>query len=529
MSPGTLDPAAPEPLARRPAPRPPFLEVRDVHKHFAGVKALRGVSLTVQGGQIYHLLGENGCGKSTLIKIISGAQPADAGSLVVGGREVRRLSAIEALAAGIQTVYQDLSLLPNLTVAENIALTQQLVEAGGRLGRRLALARLAETASRALAEVNLPADRHFLATPVEELPIATRQLVAIARAVATDARLVIMDEPTTALTKREVENLVGIVDKLRKQDVAVLFVTHKLDECKSIGGHAIVLRDGQKVMEGDIARYSKRELSHHMTGKALDEVRYRRAAPGREPLLEVRGLARGGALCGVSFSLHRGEILGITGLLDSGRNELALALAGVSPAEAGEILMEGRRVRLEQPTDAIAAGVGYVPEDRLSEGLFLEKPIRDNIVAEVLDRLRGRLGLIDGGRSQALAAGMAGELQIATPDLGNPVQSLSGGNQQRVLIGRALAIEPKLLVLHGPTVGVDVGSKDTIFRIIQRLALDGKGVIIISDDLPELLQNCDRILVMRRGTVAETFDAEHLGEDVLYRALVAERASGSCA
>jgi simple sugar transport system ATP-binding protein len=243
-------------------------------------------------------------------------------------------------------------------------------------------------------------------------------------------------------------------------------------------------------------------------------------------LLAVRGFGRSHAFDGVSFSLNRGEILGITGLLDSGRNELALALAGVLPADRGEVEIEGRSVRFSQPNDAIAAGVGYVPEDRLSEGLFLEKPIRDNIIAEVVERLLNRFGVIDGRRSEAFADEIAEELQIVAPNLGLPVQSLSGGNQQRVLIGRGLAVKPKLLVLHGPTVGVDVGSKDTIYRIIQKLAVDGMGVIVISDDLPELLSNCDRILVMRKGTVAETFDAESTSEDALYRALVAEQATG---
>lgn len=504
----------------------PFLEVRNVYKRFAGVQALKGVSVTIERGQIYHLLGENGCGKSTLIKIISGAQPADAGSLIIDGREVQRLSPIEALSAGIETVYQDLSLLPNLSVAENIALAQQLVESGGRLARRLDLARLADTAVRALSAVNLPTDRRFLSIRVDELPIATRQLIAIARAIATAAKLVIMDEPTTALTKREVENLIGIVNKLRTQGVAVLFVTHKLDECKSIGGHAIVLRDGQKVMEGNITQHSKSDLSYWMTEKILEDARYRQAKKGGERLLEVRGLGRDNSFRNISFSLNCGEILGITGLLDSGRNELARALAGVSPADHGEIAIEGHKLRLAQPMDAIAAGIGYVPEDRLSEGLFLEKPIRLNIIAAVLDRLLDRFGMLDGRRSRIFAETIATELQIATPDLSNAVQSLSGGNQQRVLIGRGLTIKPKLLVLHGPTVGVDVGSKDTIHRIIQKFAGNGMGVIIISDDLPELLQNCDRILVMRRGTVAETFDAENVREDELYRILLAEHAAG---
>jgi simple sugar transport system ATP-binding protein len=502
-----------------------FLELKGIHKRFAGVHALRGVDLVIEPGQIYHLMGENGCGKSTLIKIISGAQPADEGRILINGREVGSLSPIAALAAGIETVYQDLSLLPNLSVAENISLSRQLVASQGRLARRIDRAQLDATAIKALEAVNLPTDARFRGRPVEELPIATRQLIAIARAIATDARLVIMDEPTSALTKREVENLIGVVGRLRENGVAVLFVTHKLDEAKSISGHFIVMRDGQVVKTGDIADHSKRELGYWMTGKTLDVVRYRSGTHGGERLLEVKNLGRAGAFADVSFSLARGEVLGITGLLDSGRNELARALAGVSPADRGEIRIDDRPIRVARPIDAIGVGIGYVPEDRLSEGLFLEKPIRTNIVAEVLDKLIGRFGRVDESRSRSLAETFARELQIVAADLGNPVQSLSGGNQQRVLIGRGLTIAPKLLILHGPTVGVDVGSKDTIFRIIQKLAGEGMGVVIVSDDLPELLQNCDRIVVMRKGALAESFDAEHVDEDTLYRALVSEQSS----
>ncbi|MBZ7925893.1 sugar ABC transporter ATP-binding protein [Ensifer adhaerens] len=513
----------PQPSASEPLPRqqslPPFLEVRNVEKHFGGVRALKGVSFSIEAGNIYHLMGENGCGKSTLIKIISGAQAADAGDLLIDGETVADLTPVAALAAGIETVYQDFSLLPNLSVAENIGLTQQLVASSGKLARRLDIPKMRATAERALAAVGLPTNRAFLSTRTDELPMATRQLIAIARAIASDARLVIMDEPTTALTKHEVDTLIAVVDRLRSKGVAVLFVTHKLDECKSLGGRAIIMRDGQKVAECDVDTHSKADLAFWMTGKVLDDARQRAAVTLGEKLLDIDGLARSGYFEDVSFSLRKGEIVGITGLLDSGRNELALALAGVSPAESGGVRLEGKEICLQRPADAIASGIGYVPEDRLSEGLFLSQSIRDNIMVPVLDRLRNAFGVLDGRRSRTLAEQTVGDLQVASAGVDKPVQSLSGGNQQRVLIGRWLTINPKLLILHGPTVGVDVGSKDTIYRIIQRLAGEGMGVIIISDDLPELLQNCDRIMVMRKGRVVKTFTAEGLAEDVLYRAL----------
>lgn len=516
---------SPTAAAATAAGGPPFLELRGIHKRFAGVHALRGVSTSIEAGQIYHLMGENGCGKSTLIKIISGAQPADEGKILIGGKEVPALSPIGALSAGIETVYQDLSLLPNLSVAENISLTQQLVESGGKLAWRIDRSRLISTAVKALEAVNLPTDPRFWSLAIEELPIATRQLVAIARAIATDAKLVIMDEPTSALTKREIDNLISVVGRLRANGVAVLFVTHKLDESKSIGGRFIIMRDGQKVMEGDINDHSKSELSYWMTGRELDVVRYRRAERGADNLLEVNGLSRSHAFGNVNFSLAHGEILGITGLLDSGRNELARALAGITPADGGTLKIDGEAVALKRPIDAIDAGIGYVPEDRLSEGLFLEKPIRTNIVVEILDRIKNRWGAIDEARSRKMSKDIASDLHIVAANLDNPVQSLSGGNQQRVLIGRGLMIKPKLFVLHGPTVGVDVGSKDTIFRIIQKLSADGMGIIIVSDDLPELLQNCDRIMVMSKGTIAKVFDAEQVDEDTLYQALVTDEPS----
>lgn len=509
--------------ASTPVSTPPFLEIRNVRKSFGGVKALKEVSLVIEAGQIYHLMGENGCGKSTLIKILSGAQPADEGQIFIDGEPTGAragdIGAIGSLRAGIETVYQDLSLLPNLSVAENVAFTEQLVEASGKLARRLDVSALHETARRALAEVHLPTDNAFLKRRTDTLPLATRQLIAIARAVASEARLVIMDEPTTSLTRQEVVNLLRVVEKLLSKGVAVLFVTHKLDECKSLGGRAIIMRDGLKVAELDVATHTKAEFSHWMTGREISETRYRTDPKLGNVMLDVENLGDGQNFESVSLSLKKGEILGVTGLLDSGRNELALALAGVMPASSGKITLNGEEIAPQSAADAIRFGIGYVPEDRLTEGLFLEKPIQDNITLPVLDRLRNALGMISGRRARKVAEDSVADLQIVAPDVTIPVQSLSGGNQQRVLIGRWLTINPQLLILHGPTVGVDVGSKDTIFRIIQRLADDGMGVIIISDDLPELLQNCDRILVMRQGRIVAAHNADGLTEDAIYASM----------
>ncbi len=496
-----------------------FLELHNIQKWFGGVHALRGIDLKLDLGQAYHLLGENGCGKSTVIKIMSGAIAPSEGQIIVEGERHSAMSPIQSLAAGIETVYQDLSLLPNLTVAENVALSEQLVSGKGRLGRVFDRNRLKETAATALKAVGLPSDRAFLSTIVSDLPLAARQLVAIARAIATRAKLVIMDEPTTSLTRREVDNLVRVVERLRQENVAVLFVTHKLDECYRIGGHAIVFRDGQCVAQGPIESYSKKQIAELMTGRSIGSERYRSGHAAPQELLAVRDLSVSG-VDRMSFTLRKGEILGITGLADSGRNELAMAITGVAPARSGSITLDGRAVTIRRPADAIRHGIGYVPEDRLAEGLFLDKSILENEIALILTRLSNGLGVIDKQAGRATAERLSKEMRLNTTDLDLPVGALSGGNQQRVLIGRWLSIEPKLLVLHGPTVGVDVGSKDTIYRAIQALAEKGIGLIVVSDDLPELLQNVDRILVMNSGRVVAKFDAETATEDQLYQAML---------
>lgn len=500
-----------------------FLRLENITKTFGGVKALRGVSLSLRGGEIYHLLGENGSGKSTLIKIISGAQPPDSGTITVRGQSYGKLGALESIKVGIETVYQDLSLFPNLSVAENVALNTQLVKNNGQLGRVLDWKALYEVASTALKKVGLEPTRDFLETKIERLPIAVRQLIAIARGIATKATLVIMDEPTAALTQKEVENLIRIVSQLRGEGVSVLFVSHKLDEVFRIGGNVIIFRDGQKVAEGNLKDYSKEDIAFLMTGKRLENHRYRTGQASQEVLLEIQNLARAGRFENVSFSLHKGEILGITGLLDSGRNELARALSGVQPATSGSIKLAGQTVMIGNPRDAIALGIGYVPEDRLTEGLFLKKPIRENIAVAILNRLL-RGNQIDNTRITSVAETSVKELQIATPNVMLPAQALSGGNQQRVMVARWLATNPKVLILHGPTMGVDVGSKDALYKIVQDLAHKGLGVIIVSDDLPELLQNCDSILVMKKGQITKRLEAEHVTTEQLSKELLLEAA-----
>lgn len=498
-----------------------FLELHNIHKRFGGVHALRGINLTIDLGQVYHLLGENGCGKSTVIKIMSGAHAPSEGKIVLDGKTFTSLNPIQSLVAGIETVYQDLSLIPNLTVAENVALNEQLVEGYGRLFRKLNTSKLRETAERALTAVGLPSDNAFLNEIVSELPLATRQLVAIARAIATRAKLIIMDEPTTSLTRREVDNLIRVVERLRAENVAVLFVTHKLDECYRIGGNAVIFRDGRCVAQGPIDQYSKNQLSELMIGREIDAIRYRTAKPGNDELLKIENLTAP-SFNNIGFTLRKSEIIGITGLADSGRNELAMAITGVSPAVSGLISLEGQAIQVKDPAEAIEHGIGYVPEDRLDEGLFLDKSIFENEITLIFKKLCNSFGIVDQKKGRLIAASLMKEMQLNTTNLDLPVGALSGGNQQRVLIGRWLSINPKLLVLHGPTVGVDVGSKDTIYRVIQSLSEAGMGLIIVSDDLPELLQNTDRIFVMNSGNIVAEFMTNDADEDQLYQAMLSQ-------
>lgn len=502
-----------------------FLTLEGITKSFGGVHALKGIDANLVSGEIYHLLGENGCGKSTLIKIISGAQLPDKGTLTFNGEALQGLTPLQALSRGIETVYQDLSLLPNFTVAENVALTAQLVKSNGQLARLIDRSALYEVATSALAKIGIAADQKFLDREVDGLPIALRQMIAIARAVATQAKLVIMDEPTTALTQREIDRLIGVVKTLQQDGVTVLFVSHKLDECKEIGGNVLIFRDGRKINEGPIDKFSTAQISEQMTGKKLTTKSYRQQAASKDVLLSVKDLNIAEKLFDVSLTLHKGEVLGVIGLLGSGRTELAKSLAGILPADSGVISIEGKTLSLDSPRAAIGASIGYVPEDRLKEGLFLDKTIADNLIVAILDRFKSKFGMLSRKAIESKAADQRTELQLAAKDLNLPVQSLSGGNQQRVVVGRWLAISPKVLILHAPTMGVDVGSKDALYQIVQQQVSNGCGVLLVSDDLPELMQNCDRILVLANGRIQSELVASKTSEAELSNILLGKAAA----
>lgn len=484
-----------------------FIDLRAITKRYAGVTALDSVDFTVQPGEAVCLAGENGSGKSTLIKIISGVEPATAGTIRIAGQDRPYLNPRISAAAGVMVIFQDFSLFPNLSVAENIAFATQLSTHQTFFKSKT----VRDIARAALDRIGVQID---LDARVETLPVAQKQLVAICRALASKAQLIIMDEPTTALTEKEVRRLQGIIRMLKNEGVAVIFVSHKLAEVLEVSEKVVVLRNGKKVAEGPATVFDTQSLTHHMTGRDVPEVPPSDVTAGAETLMQVEGLTKAGAFTDIGFDLKTGEVLGITGLLGCGRTSVAKALFGLVTPDAGRITVAGKPVPLGDPQAASLARIGYVPEDRLTEGLFLSQSILRNVAIGRLDA-HASGGFLDMTALFDEAADWLRKLKVKAPDIAAPVQSLSGGNQQRVALARWLSRAPRVLVLNGPSVGVDVGSKADIHDIIRDLARQGIGIIVISDDLPELLATCHRILVMREGRIIDALDGKSVTEDDL--------------
>ena len=477
----------------------PWLELKDIGKSFSGVQALRNVDLSIAEGEIRCLVGENGSGKSTLIKLVAGVIRPDSGVVSIRGRQYRALRPIDAIKEGIQVIYQDFSLFPNLTVAENIALNSLLYSRRRLINWR----EVREIAQKAVENIGfgLPLEER-----VENLPVASKQLVAIARALVQDARLVIMDEPTTALTQKEVDRLLSIILNFKSRGVSTLFVTHKLDEVMAVSDRISILRNGSVVADETAAKFDVGRLTYFMTGREIRETRYDFVPQSdREPVLQLLGLTRNGAFADISLDIEAGEIVGVTGLLGCGRTELALSLFGMLPADKGRVVVNGKEASIKSASDAVANGIAYVPEDRLTEGLFFPLSLSTNMATSVIDGMT-RWGCFSMRALRRFGSQWLEKLKIAAPSAETPVKNLSGGNQQRVVLARCLATSPKILILNGPTVGVDVGSKAEIHAIVRSLAKQGVAVLVISDDIPELLHMCNRIFLMRDGRLVQEMD-----------------------
>jgi simple sugar transport system ATP-binding protein len=498
---------------RASGPPGPVLRAEGVSKRFGGVTALDDVSFDVRPGEVHTLAGENGSGKSTLIKIVAGVETPDAGTIEVGGDAYPHLTPRHAIALGIQVIFQDFSLFPNLSVAENIAVSTYI----GQRRRTIRPAKLRRIAAEVVSRIGVRLD---LDAPVEELSVADRQLTAICRALAQEARIIFMDEPTTALTRREVQALYRVVEQLKEHSVALVFVSHKLEEVLQLSERITVLRNGAVVVTGDVSEFDRSALTIAMTGRALtdtpppDSLR-----EDASPLLEVQSLTSEGRFEDVSFSVRPGEILGVTGLLGSGRTEIAESLFGVVPADSGTITVEGRRVRIRSVEDAIAAGMGYVPGDRLTQGVFLDQSIARNIVAGSIDRLTGPVDVLRPASAERVVQRAAADIRINMSSPEAPVRTLSGGNQQRVVLAKWLVREPHVLILNSPTVGVDVGSKHEILDLLRAKAHEGIGIVVISDDVPELVAVCHRVLVVREGRIVDELAGDRLTEDEIVKEL----------
>ncbi|MCL4559262.1 MAG: sugar ABC transporter ATP-binding protein [Chloroflexi bacterium] len=492
-----------------------ILRVENISKRFGGVVALNNVSMSVAKGETCCLVGENGSGKSTMIKIISGVYTPDEGDIFIGGNHYKKLTPIESIREGIQVIYQDFSLFPNLTVAENISINQQLAS-GKQFIKWKDINRIAEEG---LARINISVP---LDVTVETLSTADRQLIAIVKAVLADARILIMDEPTTALTQKEIASLFKIIDDLKSRGISTLFVSHKLNEVTEIADRTVIFRNGVKAMDQDAKGLDVKTMEFYMTGRKIEteSISFGKVDITSEPLLQVENLNLKHGYFDINLELKPGEILGITGLLGSGRTELALSLFGVMPADSGKISVQGKEVKIRSTEDAIGEGIAYVPEDRIREGLFLDQSINDNIVVGIIDRMVSRFGFLKNTQKRIEGENWIKRLELKTPTGALPAKSLSGGNQQRVVLAKWLAENPKILILNGPTVGVDVGSKADIHELIRSLAREGLGILLISDDIPELMQTCHRILLMRGGRIAEEFKREEITENQLNTELI---------
>jgi rhamnose transport system ATP-binding protein len=474
----------------------PVLQLTGISKRFNGIHALNGVNVTIRAGECMALIGENGAGKSTLVKTLTGIYRPDAGTMALDGHPVTFASPQEAMAAGITAVHQETVMFDELTVAENIWVGRQPVRAG-----RIDWARIeAEAASLfARLEVDLPVKAR-----VKDLSVAQRHFVEIARALAQDARVVIMDEPTAALSQREIRELYRIIAQLKAAGTAVIFISHKFDEIFEVADRYTVLRDGQYVAEGRLADITEQELVALMVGRSVHQAYPKEEAAIGEPLLVVQNLSHPTEFDDVSFTLRRGEILGFYGLVGAGRSEVMQALFGLTQGVRGDVTLDGRPVAARSPSEAIRLGLAYVPEDRQHHGAHLTMPILQNITLPILSRigffLRGRRA-----KETAIARHFAEQLELKASHLTQHVAELSGGNQQKVVLGKWLATDPKVIILDEPTKGIDIGSKAAVHRFISQLVARGLSVILVSSELPEVLGMADRIVVMHHGRVQREF------------------------
>jgi ribose transport system ATP-binding protein/inositol transport system ATP-binding protein len=482
-----------------------ILTMRNIHKKFPGVYALNGVDFELKEGEVHALLGENGAGKSTLIKILAGIYTADDGEVYLKDRKVRINGVQQSQALGISVIHQELCLAPNMTVADNIFLGKEILNKSGFVN----YSEQNKAAQELLDSLGLAIDSTVI---VSQLSVAQQQLVEIAKALSFDARIIVMDEPTASLTLREVEMLFQTINNLKQKNIAVIYISHRMEELFRVADRVTVLRDGRYVGTRETVDTTREELIAMMVGRELKDL-YKRTfhTPG-DTVLEVKDLNHGNILKGISFELKQGEILGISGLVGSGRTELARAIFGIDRYDSGEILVAGERVNITSPIDALRQGIILVPEDRKGQGLILVNSVSYNITLAVLKQFIGMIG-VNRRLEKELVDIYIEKLSIKTPSYEQLISNLSGGNQQKIVIAKWLATSPKVLILDEPTRGVDVGAKAELYSIINMLAEQGVGIIMISSELPEIIGMSDRVLVMHNGRITGSLIRDELDQE----------------
>jgi len=487
------------------------MEIAGVSKRFDATQALSDVSLDLSAGEVHAIVGENGAGKSTLIKIMTGIFPADQGTMAVAGEAYIPRGTAEAQRRGVAAIYQEPSVFPDLSVAENIYIGHQ--DRGWLVDRST----MVRDAGKILATLDIDINPRL---PAAGLTVAGQQAVEIAKAISLDARVLIMDEPMASLSAHEVDRLFRQVRKLKESGVAVLFITHRLEEIFEISDRISVFRDGRRISTRPAAEVTEESLVKEMVGRDPSDFFAREQHPVGEVVLRVESLGRDGVFSDISFDLRRGEVLGFSDLVGSGRTDVALALFGVAPADTGIVELDGESVDIRSPQDALRQGVAYLSEDRRRLGLSMPQSVTANVTLATLERYRRRFGLLDKAEERDDAAALRDRLGIRTPSLSTPVSQLSGGNQQKTMLAKWLNAKPKVLILDEPTRGIDVGAKADVHRFVDELARSGIAIILISSDLPEVIAMSDRVAVLREGTLRGIYsDSEATQERIMAKSV----------
>ncbi|KQO15400.1 sugar ABC transporter ATP-binding protein [Paenibacillus sp. Leaf72] len=498
---------------------PYVLELKAITKIFPGVKALSNVLFQLRPGEIHALMGENGAGKSTFIKIITGVHAPDEGEMYVNGQKVKFQNPNDAKRLGIAAIYQHVTCYPDLSVTENIFMGHEKVQKGTR---RIRWSEMHKEAQKLLDDLGAKFSPRTL---MGSLSVAEQQIVEIAKALSADAKIIIMDEPTAALTKRESEELYRITERLRDRGASIIFISHRFEDMYRLASKVTVFRDGKYIGSWQVDEIDNKDLIVAMVGREITQLFPKTEAKLGEEVLRAEGLGRTGYFADISFSLRRGEILGFTGLVGAGRTEVFQGLFGIEAYDKGNVFVKGEPVRVDNPQQAMKLGIGYLPEDRQKQGLVLDWEISRNITLPALDRFVSK-GSLDTGKEEAEAVRLAQKMNVKAPSIYNLVSSLSGGNQQKVVFAKLLTADLDILILDEPTKGVDVGAKSAIYEIISTLAGQGYGIIMISSEMPEIIGMCDRVAVMREGRMTAMLGKDEVTQENILQAAMESRSPG---